>query len=160
MKTKIHAISGVIGFLCITAFPTSTVSSEILGSHEAIATVKGMIFFGMFVLLPALVAAGASGVSLLGKRADSLALAKQKRGPIAFMTGLFVLLPCSYFLSEWASENVFDGWFYGVQAVELAASGVCFAMIGLNIRDGLALTGRIRARAQRVLRSRSAEGAR
>ena len=145
MKSKLHAMAGVIGFLCIVTFWTSTTLSELFGSHETIAAIKGYIFKGMFILLPALVAAGASGVSLLGKRTDALALAKQKRGPIAFMTGLFVLLPCAYFLSSRASAGMFDTLFYGVQAVELVASTVCVAMIGLNIRDGLALRGRISA---------------
>lgn len=145
MKSKVHAIAGVLGFFCVLTFWISTVSSELLGSPETVATVKTSVFRGMFVLLPALLVAGASGVSLLGKRTDPLAVAKQKRGPIAFMTGLFVLLPSSYFLSSWASQGALDGWFYGVQAVELAGSTVCLVMIGLNIRDGLALRGRIGA---------------
>ena len=37
-----------------------------------------------------------------------------------------------------------DAAFYGVQALELAAHLFCLTMIGLNIRDGLALRGRIR----------------
>ncbi|MEM7132864.1 MAG: CDGSH iron-sulfur domain-containing protein [Chloroflexota bacterium] len=142
MKTKIHPVAGVTGFLVILAFVISTVFSLLFGSVETIATVKQTIFIGMFVLLIALAGAGASGMSLLGKRTEPMALTKQQRGPIAFMTGLFVLLPSSYFLSRWAAANSFDGWYYGVQALELAASGLCIAMIGLNIRDGLALTSR------------------
>ncbi len=145
MKSKMHAIAGVLGFVCIVTFVTSTALSELLGSPETVAAVKTWVFRGMFILLAALMAAGATGVSLLGKRTAPRALTKQKRGPIGFMTGLFVLLPSSYFLSSWASEGTFDGWFYGVQAVELAASTVVVAMVGLNIRDGLALRGRIGA---------------
>ena len=145
MKSKIHAIAGVLGFVCVLTFVTSTALSELLGSPATVAAVKGYIFMGMFLLLPMLVGAGASGVSLLGKRTDSLALVKQKRGPIAFMTSLFVLLPSAYFLSSRAAEGTFDTWFYGAQVVELAASCVCLVMIGSNIRDGLALRGRISA---------------
>lgn len=145
MKSKVHAVAGVLGFLVVLAFWISTALSELLGSHATVAVVKSSTFKGMFVLLPALLVAGASGVSLLGKRTDPLALSKQKRGPIAFMTGLFVLLPSSYFLWSWASADSFDGWFYGLEAVWLAGSTVCLVMIGLNIRDGLALRGRIGA---------------
>lgn len=145
MKSKVHAIAGVLGFFCVLTFWISTVSSELLGSPATVATVKASVFRGMFVLLPALLIAGASGVSLLGKRVEPLAAAKQKRGPIAFMTSLFVLLPSSYFLSSWAAEGTLDGWFYSVQAVELAGTTVCLVMVGLNIRDGLALRGRIAA---------------
>lgn len=143
MKAKLHAIAGTVGFLCIVTFVLATVGSELLGSQATIASVKGMIFKGMFVMILALLAAGGSGVSLLGKRTEPLALTKQKRGPIAFMTSLFVLLPSSYFLWSWASSNSFDMWFYGLQTVELAASAVCFVMISLNIRDGFALRGRM-----------------
>jgi len=145
MKSTIHAVAGVIGFLLAVTFVMSTALSELIGSHEAIATTKTWIFRGMFVLIAALLGAGASGVSLLGKRTDSLALTKQKRGPIAFMTSLLVLLPCSYFLSSMASDGSFDKWFYVLQTVELAASSVVVVMISLNIRDGLALRGRIGA---------------
>ena len=150
MKSKVHAVAGVLGFLLITTFVTSTVGSELFGSDETIAAVKTWLFRGVFVLLVALIAAGASGVSLLGKRTDSLALVKQKRGPIGFMTSLLVLLPCSYLLSKWASVGSFDEWFYVVQAAELAASSVVIAMIGLNIRDGLKLTGRTGAGAPKT----------
>ena len=141
MKTKIHPIAGVTGFILILAFVLSTVFSELFGSYETIATVKRIIFWGMFVLLVALAGAGASGLSLLGKRTEPLALTKQQRGPISFMTSLLVLLPSAFFLSRWASANSFDGWFYGVQALELVASALVIAMVGLNIRDGLALRG-------------------
>lgn len=145
MKSKVHAVAGVLGFLCVLTFVIATLSAELLGEAATVAAVKSSVFKGMFILLPALLVAGASGVSLLGKRTEPLALTKQKRGPIAFMTSLFVLLPSAYFLSSWASDGTLDGWFYGVQAVELAGSTVCIVMIGANIRDGLALRGRIDA---------------
>ena len=144
MKSKMHAVAGVLGFLLVATFWISTTVSVLFGSHETIAVVKGLIFKGMFVLLPALVAAGASGVSLLGERTDELALTKQKRGPIAFMTGLLVLLPSAGFLTWKASAGSFDPLFYSVQVEELMAGTVCLIMIGLNIRDGLAIRGRIR----------------
>ncbi len=145
MKSKLHAIAGVLGFLCVLTFVSATAVSQLLGDPGTVATVKNAIFGGMFVLLPALVGAGATGVSLLGKRTEPLAATKQKRGPIAFMTGLIVLLPASYLLRSRAAEGNFDTLFYGIQGVELLASAVCLAMIGLNIRDGLALRGRIAA---------------
>jgi len=158
MKSKMHAIAGVVGFVCVASFFVATSVSELLGDPATIATVKGLVFKGMFLLLPALVLAGATGMSLLGKRTEPLALTKQKRGPIAFMTGLFVLLPSSYFLSSWASEGSLGPWFYGVQVLELGGSAVCLAMIGANIRDGLALRGRISVRRDARPRIEAREG--
>lgn len=145
MKRNAHAIAGVIGFLCILFFVLSTAYSELFGSLETIAATKSVNFKGMFLLVAALLGAGGSGVSLLGKRQDGLALTKQKRGPIAFMTSVFILLPSSYFLARWAATGTFGTWFYAVQTIELLASGLVIAMISLNIRDGMALTGRIAA---------------
>lgn len=143
MKKSIHAIAGVIGFICIITFVTSTAISAVVGGPESYTAMKGAIYKGMFVLILALLAAGGTGVNLLGKRNEVLALSKQKRGPISFMTSLLVLLPCAYILSIRSAAGNLGGLLYLVQFVELAASGVVIAMVGLNIRDGLALTGRI-----------------
>lgn len=43
MKTRIHAIAGVVGFLTIATFWTSTVVTELTGSHAAIAFLKNSI---------------------------------------------------------------------------------------------------------------------
>jgi len=144
MKGMIHAVAGVLGFALVATFALSTVGSALSGSPGAIATVKGFNVGGMLVLLPALAGAGATGMSLLGKRKDPVALTKQVRGPRAFMTNLLVVLPAAVFLWYRASAGTFDALYYGAQAVELAAQVFSLVMIGLNIRDGLAIRGRIR----------------
>ena len=72
MKTKIHAIAGTIGFLTILVFWTSTVYSELFGSFETVANVKTMILKGMFILIPAMIVVGASGMNLGRKRKDAI----------------------------------------------------------------------------------------
>ncbi|MCO4745035.1 MAG: CDGSH iron-sulfur domain-containing protein [Proteobacteria bacterium] len=144
MKGLLHALAGVLGFVLVTTFMTSTVVSGLMAGPETIAMIKGLIFKSMFVQLPLLAGAGATGMSLLGKRTAPLGLTKQLRGPRAFMTSLLLLVPASGFLWYRASAGVFDPLYYGVQSIELAGQAFCFVMIGLNIRDGLALRGRIR----------------
>jgi len=158
MRGKLHAVAGVLGFICILTFWLSSVVSGLLGDPQTITIVNGAILAGMLVLLPALVGAGASGMSLLGKRTDTLALVKQKRGPRAFMTSLLVLLPSAYFLWSRASDGTFDSLYYAVQAVELLAGSACAVLIGLNIRDGLALRGRIGASAAKGTRIEERDG--
>jgi len=145
MKGLMHAVAGVSGFVLVSTFVLSTVASALSGSPDLMATVKSLVFMGMFLLLPALVGAGATGMSLLGKRTAELGLTKQLRGPRAFMTSLLVLLPTSGLLWWRSSAGTFDAVYYGAQAIELGASGFVLLMIGLNIRDGLALRGRIRS---------------
>ena len=57
------------------------------------------------------------------------------------------LLGAAVFLAMRAQAGRFDGVFYAVQALELAAGAANLALIGLNIRDGLRL-GRLRRRPQ------------
>ena len=145
MKTKIHAIAGVAGFLIIATFWTSTAISELLGSHDTIVMVKNAILYGMVILIPAMAIAGGSGMSLGQGRGDAQVLAKKKRMPFIAMNGLLILVPCAFFLASKANAGAFDTTFYLVQAVELIAGATNLTLMGFNIRDGLRLTGRIPA---------------
>jgi uncharacterized membrane protein SpoIIM required for sporulation len=143
MKTKIHALSGIIGFLCILSFWTSTAYSELFTSHETVAAVKAMILRGMIILVPAMAIAGASGMVIGAKWKGPLAAAKKKRMPIIALNGLCILLPSAVFLAYKSGAGAFDAWFYTIQVVELCAGALNLTLMGLNIRDGLKMKGRI-----------------
>lgn len=142
MKTKIHAIAGVIGFLTILTFWTSTVFSELFGSYETVAVVKGLILKGMFVLIPAMVVVGASGMNLGRKRRDAPAIAKKKRMPFIAVNGLMILLPAAFYLQSKAAAGEYDSSFYVIQALELVAGATNLTLMGLNIRDGRSMAKR------------------
>ncbi len=142
MKTRVHAIAGAIGFLMILTFWSSTIISEVFGSHETIAMVKGMILKGMFILIPAMAIVGASGMSLSAGRSDPLVLAKKKRMPIIGANGLLVLVPMAIILEARASAGNFDTLFYLLQGVELIAGAVNLTLMGKNMRDGIRLSGK------------------
>ena len=144
MKKRIHAIAGGIGFVMILIFWTSTAISELFASHETIATVKALILQGMFILVPAMAIVGGSGMAMGRRRKDAPARAKKKRMPIIAMNGLVILLPAAWFLAGKAEAGEFDGTFYAVQTVELIAGAVNLTMMGLNIRDGFKMTGRMK----------------
>ena len=150
MIKKIHPIAGVIGFLTILTFWTSTILSELFGSHDAIADVKGMILSGMFVLIPAMAVAGATGMRIGGKRKDRPAIAKKRRMPIIAGNGLLILVPLAFFLEARASAGAFDSTFYMVQGVELIAGAVNLFLMGLNIRDGRAMVQQRKQRAAKA----------
>lgn len=144
MKTKIHAIAGIIAFLTILIFWTSTVISELFGTYENVLMVKSMILKGMFILVPAMIIVGASGMNLGQHRKDATTLAKKKRMPIIAANGLIILLPAAYFLQSKAEIGSFNNVFYGLQALELVAGAINITLMGLNIRDGRAMTLRKR----------------
>lgn len=144
MKTKLHAIAGIIGFLTIGIFWTTTLVSELSGDQISITSVKNFVLWGMLVLIPAMATTGGSGFSLSAGRRGRLIDTKKKRMPIIGANGLLILIPCAFFLAAKANAGEFDITFYIVQGLELIAGAVNLTLMGLNIRDGLRLTGRLR----------------
>lgn len=144
MKTKVHAIAGVVGFLTIATFLISTLITELVGTHAAIATLKSGILWGLIILTPALAIAGGSGMSLGQGRTDQGVLTKKKRMPFIALNGLLVLVPSAVFLAMKANAGEIDAGFYVVQGIEFLAGAINLTLMGLNIRDGLRLTGRVR----------------
>ena len=70
----------------------------------------------------------------------------RKRMPFIAANGLLVLVTCAIVLDRWASVGSFDAMFYALQAVELLAGAANLALMGLNTRDGLKMSGRLRAK--------------
>lgn len=105
---------------------------------------KIAVLWAMLVLIPTLVTAGATGFRLGGRMRLPEAVAKKRRMPFIAANGLLVLLPSAFFLSGKAAAADFDTSFYAVQAVELLAGLVNLVLLGLNIRDGIAISARRR----------------
>jgi hypothetical protein len=72
--------------------------------------------------------------------------AKIKRMPLIAANGILVLVPAALFLAYKAGRAEFDALFYAVQALELLAGAANVALLGLNMRDGLRMKGRLRRR--------------
>ncbi len=143
MLRRIHPVAGIIAFLTILTFWSSTVVAELFGSVETITFVKQAIPWGFLMLVPALAITGASGFWLAGTSSEPKIVRKKRRMPFIAGNGLLILIPVALYLGRLASRGEFDGLFYGVQAVELVAGAVNLTLMSLNIRDGLRLTGRL-----------------
>ncbi len=143
MLKRIHPLAGNIAFLMILTFWTSTVVAELFLPVAAVVAVKQAIPWGLLILVPALAITGASGFRIAGAASDPRIAAKKRRMPFIAGNGVLILIPAALGLSVLASRQEFDGLFYAVQAVELIAGAVNLALMSLNIRDGLRLTGRL-----------------
>lgn len=143
MSKTLHPIAGGIALLTILTFWFSTAVTELLASTATVITVKTLIPWGLLILIPALMAAGISGLRLSKKRSGTLVSAKQKRMPLIAANGILILVPSALHLSFKAQASAFDTGFYTVQAVELLAGALNIALLSLNVRDGLRLTGRL-----------------
>jgi hypothetical protein len=145
MLSRVHASAALVATLIIALFFSSTVVVEAMGDHRAIAWVKTRIVApGLFVLVPALVLTGGSGFMLSRGWRSPLVARKKRRMPVIAANGLLILVLAAVVLDQWAAAGAFDARFYVVQAVELLAGGTNLTLMGLNMRDGLRLSGRLR----------------
>ena len=145
--SRIHAIAGVLAFVTILTFLSSSLAAELWGSADAIASVKQAIAWALLILVPALIATGASGFTMAGPSPKGVLAIKLKRMRLIAGNGMLVLVPSALFLAWKAAQGEFDTAFIAVQVVEFAAGSANLVLMGLNIRDGLRLTGRLRPRA-------------
>ena len=145
MPKRAHLVAGILAPLCLVTFFLSTVLAELSGSHAAVAQVKALIVTpGLWIMIPAIAAAGGSGMFLGKSRKGQLVDAKKKRMPFIAANGLLVLMPCAIVLNRWAAAGTFDSTFYALQIIELIAGATNFVLMGLNVRDGLRMAGRLR----------------
>jgi len=146
MPKRAHLIAGILAPLCIVTFFVSTLLVELFGSHAAVAQLKAMIVTpGLWIMIPAIAAAGGSGMFLGKSRKGRLVGAKKMRMPFIAANGLLVLVPCAIVLNRWAAAGTFDTTFYVVQTIKLIAGATNFVLMGLNVRDGLRMAGRLHA---------------
>lgn len=143
MMKRMHPLAGGLALLLIASFWLSSVISEVIAGPEIIAGVKRAILWAMPVLILSLALTGASGF----RQRSQAALARQKlrRMKIIAGNGLLVLLPSAILLDHLAAGGHFSRAFYSVQGLELAAGGVNLAMMIMNARDGMRLSGRFSA---------------
>lgn len=145
MKRTVHLLAGILASSVIATFFASTILVELFGSYETVARVKALIVTpGLWILIPAIAATGGSGFSLSRSRQGRLVGNKKKRMPFIAANGILVLVPSAIFLNLWAAQGMLDTRFYLLQGVELLAGAVNLTLMGLNIRDGLRLSGRMR----------------
>ena len=136
---KIHAAAGAGAFLLIAAFWSSTVLSELFGSHATVAAVKQTIVYALFGLIACMATAGATGMKMGGKSKHAAIAAKRRRMPFIAANGILILLPCAFFLNSRAGMGQFDGVFYTVQVIELIAGAVNLTLLGLSMKDGFSI---------------------
>ena len=146
MLKVIHPVAGTLALLTIATFWLSTVLAELFASQATVTAVKTAIPWGFLWLVPALAATGGSGLALAKGRRGGPIDAKLERMPPIAANGLLVLIPAALFLAFKARAAEFDTVFYAVQALELVAGAANITLLGLNLRDGLRMKGRLRRR--------------
>jgi hypothetical protein len=146
MKRRLHLVAGSAGLLLISSFLIASITVELFGDHDVIVRTKTLILAAILLVIPALATTGITG-RLLSRNRRAPAVRRKLRRMIAIGSlGLLVLTPCAVVLQRLAAAGSFGLAFHAVQAIELAAGAANIALMGLNFRDGLRLTGRLRKR--------------
>ncbi|MBL3597148.1 hypothetical protein JMM63_16495 [Rhodovulum sulfidophilum] len=138
----LHAAAGALGLALIASFWLSTLGAELFGTTAQIVAVKTAIPYGIVLLVPVLIVAGAGGTRLARDRRGPLVTRKARRMRIIALNGLLILVPSALFLAQKAAAQDFDATFVLVQLAELAAGAVNLTLLGANLRDGLAMRDR------------------
>lgn len=140
-RSILHAITGILALLTIVSFWLSTVVVETFFTAPAIAAVKTTIaFYGLPLLILLMAMTGISGTLLARPHDNALCQRKKARMRIIALNGLVIMIPSALFLAFRAQAGIFDLWFAVVQAIELAVGLLQISLLGLNARDGRALS--------------------
>lgn len=133
---RAHATASFAAVFILASFWTSTVVSELFFDWAAVGRVKTAIVGAIPFLMVALATAGATGSRLVAAPTRGLPKQKLQRLRVIASNGMLCLVPCAVILWQLSRQAEPSGWFYGVQALELAAGAVNLTLIGLNVRDG------------------------
>lgn len=147
MKRKIivmfHRFAGIGAFLLITSFFFSTIYVEIFGDLQEILVVKRYIVRAILVLGLLMPIAAFSGTKLGGKVRHKVLKQKTKRMRWITINGI-LLITFAIVLYYRAKAGIFDTIFWSVQVAELILGFSNLVLMGMMIRDGLILSGKIK----------------
>ena len=91
-----------------------------------------------------MITVGATGGKLSQHYRHEKVKAKKKRMPFIAMNGIFILIPCAVILYIMASKGQYTTNYNIIQGVELVAGSVNLTLLGLNMRDGLIITKKLK----------------
>lgn len=139
----IHASAGILSWLLILSFFTTSLVAEITGKAVLILQVKTYIFYALPIIILLMPMAGISGTKLGGKSRNSIVLAKKRRMKFIGGNGL-VLISLATLLYFRAQAGKIDVTFHALQVAEFLFGATNIVLMGWMIRDGLFLSGRLK----------------
>lgn len=140
--SKLHRVAGMAAGLLILTFLTVSALSELNGDPDMIRLAKTAIAWGLVALVPTLMITSVSGMRLgKGWKGPAIA-AKKRRMTFIAANGILVLIPSALALAWLARHGETGAAFATIQTVEFLAGATNLVLIGLNARDGIAMSRR------------------
>ncbi|WP_434779637.1 hypothetical protein [Neisseria sp. Ec49-e6-T10] len=139
-----HGLFAVLSICFIFCFWTITVLSTLFATEITIVLIKQGILYCFILFIPCIVLTGITGFLLTKNRQGKIIQTKKKRMPIIAINGLFILVPCAFYLASKAQQAQFDVLYYLIQSLELMIGAINLYLMGRSVRDGLKLSGKIK----------------
>ncbi len=146
----VHRVTAFFALIILLGFWSLTAYAEIWLDQMGIAAAKRAIAFGVIVLIPVMAALGGSGRALARGATQGLPGKKLARMKLMAANGVLVLAPAAWALAWLSERGSFGGWFWAIQCLELATGALNITLIVKNARDGLVLSGRLKAARRKV----------
>ena len=137
---KAHIIGSIIAAITITMFFTFSLIAEIKGDETFIKQVKEGILFSLPLLLVAMPMLNITGNKLAGESQNPIVLAKRRRMKFVLANGI-TLISLACFLYYRSHYQAIDGIFLTAQIAEFTLGLTNLTLIGINIKNGIQLSG-------------------
>lgn len=137
-----HILGTIIAFLTIITFFSFSLVAEIIGDHQLIKIVKTNILYLLPILIIVMPMLVVSGKKLAGKSRSPLVLKKLKRMKFITANGI-ILISLAIYLYIHANYKTINTSFLIAQITELLFGFTNLTLIGLNIKTGLKLSGKL-----------------
>ncbi len=149
MKRKtvvtVHLIATFVATLTISLFFTTSLIAEIKGEETFIKSVKAFILYALPIMILAMPALKITGDKLAGKSKNPTVLAKAKRMKFVVINGVG-LISLAVFLYYRSHYQTIDNVFLIAQIVEFGLGITNLTLIILNAKNGMQLSGRLKAK--------------
>ncbi len=139
---RVHLAATIVATLTISTFFSFSLIAEFIGEDLFIRQVKTAILYCLPVLIIAMPALAVSGNKLAGNSKNPMIFNKMRRMKLIAFNGV-VLISLAIYLYYRSTYEAVDSTFMYVQVVELLIGALNLALIGLNINEGLKLSGRL-----------------
>lgn len=138
-----HLTATFVAVVTISSFFAFSLTAEINGDTELIKNVKEGILFSLPLLLFSMPVLNLTGNKLAGNSQNPGVKTKRKRMKFILWNGM-ALTSLAFFLYYRSHYHTIDGIFLAAQIAEFVLGLTNLALIALNIKSGLQLSGRLR----------------
>lgn len=147
MKRKrillLHIIATLGAVVTISTFFILSLRAEIIAEERLIKEVKTGILYSLPILIILMPSLAISGRKLAGQSKHPFILKKLTRMKFVMVNGM-ILVSLAVFLYYWANYVAIDSTFLFAQIAEFILGLSNLTLLGLNIKTGLQLSGKIK----------------